>query len=86
MGGKRGEALKILDELKQLSKRRYVAAYSVAAVYAGLGEKEQAFAWLEKAAEERSAMLPFVRVRPWFDPLRSDPRFQDLLRRMNFPE
>jgi hypothetical protein len=54
--------------------------------YLGLGDREQAFAWLERAAEERSSMTQFVRVHPYLDPLRDDPRFRDLLRRMNFPE
>jgi hypothetical protein len=57
----------------------------VARVYAGLGDKEKAFVWLEKAYAERASQLSWVKVDPTFDPLRSDPRFQDLLRRMNFP-
>ena len=52
----------------------------------GLGEDEQAISWLQQAAEERDAMLPFLNTWPLVDPLRADPRFQALLRRMNFPE
>ena len=86
MAGKRGEALKMLEELKQLSNRRYVPPSGMATVYVGLGEKDQAFEWLEKAYEERDRWLVFLKVDASLDPLRSDPRFQDLLRRMNLPE
>jgi serine/threonine protein kinase/Flp pilus assembly protein TadD len=85
VSGKRGEALKTLDELKELSKRRYVGPYNVALVYAGLGEKDQAFEWLQKGYEERSSELLWLAVIPGFDSLRSDPRFADLLRRMGLP-
>jgi len=53
--------------------------------HAGLGEKDQAFEWLEKAYDEHDQGLSFLKVDPTLEPLRSDPRFQDLLRRMNFP-
>ncbi len=56
-----------------------------ALVYLGLGEEDQTFAWLEKAYEERSLTQTFLKASPGFAPLRSDSRFQDLLRRMNFP-
>ena len=84
VAGKRSEARKILEELKEGSKRENVSPYYIAGMHAGLGEKEQAFEWLEKAYEEREIGL--VKVDPRLDPLRSDPRFQDFLRRMNFPE
>ncbi len=80
--GQKSEAFRILDTLKEQSKRQYVSPYALAAVYTGLGDKDQALAWLAKAYEERSAWLFYVKVEPWLDPLRSDPRFQDLLRRM----
>jgi len=83
--GKRAEALKILDELQSRSKNEYVSPYMVALVQANLGNKDQAFQWLEKAYAERNTMLAFLKVEPVIDPLRSDPRFLDLLRRMNFP-
>jgi tetratricopeptide (TPR) repeat protein len=85
VAGKRGEALKILAELKNPSRRSYLPPVPVAAVYVGLGDKEEALSWLGKAYAERAAELDFLKVDPRFDPLRSDPRFQDLLRRMNFP-
>lgn len=63
---------------------RYPA--TTAKYYAQLGDKDQAFAWLEKAYEKHDSPMHRLKVQPWWDPLRSDPRFQDLLRRMNFPE
>jgi len=84
--GHRAEALKILAELKAWSKPGIVAPYDLATVYFGLGDREQGFTWLEKALEARNWWVFFIKVEPWMDPLRSDPRFQDLLRRMNFPE
>jgi adenylate cyclase len=75
----RGEALRALDQLMVLSNQRYVSAGSFALVYIGLGEKDQAFAWLEKAYEDRSPGLPYLKVNPLFDPLRSDPRFEALV-------
>jgi hypothetical protein len=59
--------------------------WEVALVYAGLGEKDRAFEWLERAYKDHDKSLYFLKVDPTLDPLRSDPRFQDLLRRMNFP-
>jgi hypothetical protein len=55
-------------------------------VYLGLGDKRQALEWLEKAYQDRSELLIFLNVSPVFDSLHSDPRFQSLLRRMNFPD
>ncbi len=65
-----------------MSKRRYISPYLFAVVYVGLGDKEQAFAWLEKAYQDRSFWLIWLKVEPRFDSLRDDPRFQDLLRRI----
>ena len=84
--GKRAEAHKLLYELKEHSKRRYVSSCDFAAIYAGLGEKDQAFAFLEKAYEQRDPKLVlWGNVGPLLDPLRSDPRFADLLRRVGLP-
>jgi hypothetical protein len=77
--------MKTLEELKDLSKRRYVAPADMAKIYAALGEKDQAFEWLQKAYEVRSAWLVWLKVEPLWDSLRSDPRFADLLRRVGFP-
>ena len=67
--------------LKELSKTRYVSAHRIALAYIGLEEKEEAFRWLEKAYEERSLRPDFMRVDPWYDSLRSDGRFADLMSR-----
>ena len=72
---------KMLDQLNVLSNQKYVPARYAAMIYAGLGEKDKTFEWLAKVYEERST--GFIKVDRTFDPLRSDPRFQDLLRRMN---
>jgi DNA-binding winged helix-turn-helix (wHTH) protein/TolB-like protein/Tfp pilus assembly protein PilF len=79
----RAEAVKILDELKAVSQQRYVPSSEIAAIYVGLGEREQALHWLRKALEERAFHLIYLKVRPEFDPLRSDPRFADLLRHID---
>ena len=81
VAGIRAEAQKMLDKLNELSKQKYVPAVSRAIIYAGLGEKDKAFEWLEKGYEERSTYG--IKADPAYDPLRSDPRFADLLRRMN---
>jgi TolB-like protein/Tfp pilus assembly protein PilF len=83
--GKRAEARKVLDELKEQSKRSYVPRFYIAGIYAGLEEEDQALAYLEKAYEQREQGLAVMEREPMFDPLRFDPRFQDLLRRMNLP-
>jgi len=71
--------------LEQLSKERYVSAYDIALVHTGLGDKEQAFEWFEKAYQERSAALSWLKVDARLDQLRSDPRFADLIRRVGLP-
>ena len=84
--GKRDEALKIVVQLNERSQREYVPRFPLAGIYLGLGEKEQALAWLEKAYEEREGWLTNLKRESFeWDPLHDDPRFQDLLRRMNFP-
>jgi TolB-like protein/tetratricopeptide (TPR) repeat protein len=77
--GNQTEALKILDQLKELSKQRYVAAYSFALVYLGLGDKEQALHWLEQSYQDRGgADVGWIRVDHLLDPLHGDPRFEAL--------
>jgi TolB-like protein/Flp pilus assembly protein TadD len=82
VSGRRAKALKSLEEFKKTSKWRYVPAMYFACIYAGLLDKDQAFFWLEKAYQERSDGMTYLNVEPTFDPLRSDPRFQDLLHRV----
>jgi tetratricopeptide (TPR) repeat protein len=86
MSGKRDKAQKVLDELKELSKRRYVQSFHLAIIYLGLGEKDQTFQLLDKAYEQRDEELVLIKVDPRLDPLRSDSRYADLVRRMGFPK
>ncbi len=85
VAGRRAEAQKMLDQLNAISEQKYVPAISKVGVYVGLGDKEKAFEWLGKAYEDRSigSSFPTIKMDPIYDPLRSDPRFADLLRRMN---
>jgi serine/threonine-protein kinase len=78
--GKRAEAQKMLDELKELAKQRDIAPINFAIIYAGLGDKDQAFAWLDKAYKDRSGP-PYLKIDFVFDSLRSDPRFAAFARR-----
>ncbi|HEX8844523.1 MAG TPA: protein kinase [Pyrinomonadaceae bacterium] len=80
--GKRDEALKVLDQLKELAKQRYVSAYSFATVYAGLGDRDQAFLWLERSYQERGSDMAYFKVDTLLDDLHSDPRFADLVRKV----
>ncbi|MBP1610240.1 MAG: putative integral rane protein, partial [Acidobacteria bacterium] len=85
--GKRREASKILGDLQELSKRRYVSPIMGALILAYMGGRsEEVFESFEKGYEDRDASMSLLKVSPLFDPLRSDPRFQAMLRRMNFPE
>ena len=79
LGGNKTETEKILDQLKELSKQRYVSDYSFALVYLGLGEKEEALHWLEQSYRDRAGSdVTWIRVDPLLDPLRGDPRFEAL--------
>jgi tetratricopeptide (TPR) repeat protein len=80
--GRRNDAQQIVSRLTVETERKYVPAYGVAEVYVALGDKEEAFRWLERAYEERSSALAYIKVEPRLDQLRSDARFRDLLRRM----
>jgi serine/threonine-protein kinase len=80
--GQKEQALQIFSALKERARRQYVTPYDIAVVAVGLGDKDQAFAWLERAYQERSRWFIHCKAEPLLDPLRSDPRFQNLLRRM----
>ena len=84
--GKKAEAQKALEELKELSKKRYVSPYNFACIYAGLNDRDQAFEWLERTYQERAFFMTQLKVDTVLDNLRPDPRFKDLLKRMNLPE
>jgi tetratricopeptide (TPR) repeat protein len=83
-----GDAVKarqVVNEMMELSRKKYISPYDIALVYTGLGEKDLALEWLEKAYQERTARLLEL-PDPAFDSLRSDPRFQDLVRRIGLPQ
>jgi TolB-like protein/Tfp pilus assembly protein PilF len=83
--GKRAEAEQQIALLRELAKTRYVRPYYIASVYAALGDKDKAFAELERSFAERDCYLGRLTVDPFMDPLRDDPRFKNLLKRMNLP-
>jgi TolB-like protein/tetratricopeptide (TPR) repeat protein len=84
--GRRAEALRVLHELDRRRQSGYVPPAAFLNAYLGLGDKEEAFTWLERSAEERSNILQFIKVHPFFDPVRGDPRFADLTRRVGLDE
>jgi tetratricopeptide (TPR) repeat protein len=85
--GQKGEALKILERLhEQIAKGEYVPALNVAGIYMNLGDRDRAFAWLNKAVDERESRLVNIKVGLDFDVMRDDPRFAGLLKRMNLPD
>jgi eukaryotic-like serine/threonine-protein kinase len=81
--GRRDEALKILGQLKETASQQYVPAYNFVIVYAGLGERDQAFQWLEQSYQDHASRMTILQVDPFLDPLRSDPRFANLVSRVN---
>ncbi len=83
--GRRSEAEQIITTMNEIAQRRFVPPSAFALVYAGLGERDTAFRWLEKAYEVRDMGLVLLPSFPLWDSLRSDKRFQDLLRRCRFP-
>jgi len=85
LAGRKSEARKLLAELMGRAKHQYLSPYDIALIYVGLGDYPRALQSLEDALADRSEGCPYLKVDPRLDPLRADPRFQDLLRRMNFP-
>ena len=86
LGGKKTEALQLINELKERARQRHISGCVFAYAYLGLGEKDQALTWLERAYEDRDELMVYIKAEPTWDALRSEPRFQALLRRMNFPK
>jgi pentatricopeptide repeat protein len=80
--GRHTDALRLVLELKRRQQTSYVPTAAFVEAYLGIGDNEQALAWLERAYQEKSEILPYIKVEPFFDPLRGDPRFADLLRRV----
>jgi eukaryotic-like serine/threonine-protein kinase len=85
VSGNREDAQKVIDHLHELSVHQYVAPYNFAVIYAGLGNKVEAFVWLNRAYEERSYLLTYLTVDERLDSLHSDPRFDELVRRVGLP-
>lgn len=85
VAGDRSKARAILEELQRQAKQKYVSAFQMALIHVGLGENEEALRWLEQAYEERATLLTYVGRDPRFDPLRDDPRFRHLIRRIRLP-
>jgi tetratricopeptide (TPR) repeat protein len=81
--GRKAEAEKVLARFEAESRQRHIPAYYFVIVYSGLGEKDRAFEWLERAYQQHEGMVPWITVGPMADPLRDDPRFEDLLQRLN---
>jgi TolB-like protein/DNA-binding winged helix-turn-helix (wHTH) protein/Tfp pilus assembly protein PilF len=81
-GGKNTEALSIVEQLQNIARQRYVSSYGLAQIYAALGNKQQAMKWLQSAYDERAVWMEYIKVDPVLDSLRSQPRFQDLVRQM----
>ncbi|MGC2183535.1 MAG: tetratricopeptide repeat protein [Terriglobales bacterium] len=84
--GRHADALRLLNELNRRQQKRYVPSAAFVNAYLGLGDNEQAFVWLEKAYNEQSNILGLLKVHPYFDPLRGDPRFADLVRRVGLDQ
>jgi len=82
ISGRSGVALEVLAQLTGLSKERYVSPYEIALIHTALGKTDEAFRWLETAIEERASGLILLRVHPRLDPIRSDPRYLALVRRL----
>ncbi len=85
MTGRRREATRIVETLIQSSSERYLPPFGIAVAYAGLGDVDAAFRWLEKAFAERAAAMDIIAITTAFDPLHRDPRWADLMRRMGLP-
>ena len=82
VSGRKNEALKLLDELHQKSKQRHVASWVFALIYTGLGDKNHAFEYLEKGYDDRPSDISYLGIEPRLEPLRSDPRYKELMRRL----
>ena len=82
LSGKRDEAMKVVAQMYELARQRYVPAYGFGFVYAALGDKDQAFQWLERSLQDGGWEITFLKVDPAMDSLRSDPRFNDLVKRV----
>jgi TolB-like protein/Flp pilus assembly protein TadD len=85
VAGRRDEALEILRQLQDEARTTFISAYNFAVLYVGLGDKNEAFAWLDKACEERASLLPCLKVNPRLDSISADPRFEKVAQRVGLP-
>src|SRR5262249_34714626 len=83
--GDRARAQQVLAELEERGRQSYVSSYHAALIYAGLGDTDKAFEQLERADDERAEFLVYLKMEPRLAPLRTDPRYQNLLRRVGLP-
>jgi tetratricopeptide (TPR) repeat protein len=81
--GRFGETQKTIEELLELGQKAYVSAYNIGTLYMGIGDIDKAFDWLEKAVDQHATYVLMIPTLPGFDPLRTHPRYQALLRKMN---
>jgi len=86
VSGRRDEAMKVVEQMREMRKQTYIPSPSIAMIYAGLGERDLAFEWLEMAYQEHNATMTSLKVSNTFDNLRTDPRFADLLNRIGFTD
>ena len=86
LGGRRDEALKALAKLKEMRGKSYTSAYYIVEIYGALDDKDHALEWLEKAYDERDSGMAYLKIEDRLENLLPDPRFQDLPRRMRFPQ
>jgi tetratricopeptide (TPR) repeat protein len=84
--GRNTEARAILKALQQKAQFAYIPSYLIATIYAALGEKDEAFKWLDRAYNERDSQITYLKLDPEMDPLRSDPRFRTLMERLKLPK
>ena len=84
VSGNMNQARNVLQDLEGRGGQQYVPAYAIALVYAGLGDNDHAFTWLQKAYEDRSTSMIFLRLDPELSSLHSDPRFEKLSQQINF--
>jgi TolB-like protein/Tfp pilus assembly protein PilF len=82
LAGNRAEAEKLVHQIEAVARQRYVCKYEIAQVYTGLGQKDQAFQWLKRGADEQADCMVWLKSEPWNDPLRTDPRYAELLKRV----
>ena len=86
LSGRRSRAEALIDELEKMNRRKYVPRYFLAMIHAGLGNRDQAFAWFEKSFAEKESQLVWLQVEPSCDCLRKDSKFTDLGKRIGFPQ